>query len=132
MNKSTLCFASACAFILFNAPAGFAAGAGSGPKARIFAKYDTNKNGVIDGDEVAALRKDFAADAKGELARYDTDHDGKLSDAEIAAIKPPGSKKAGEKKVGGGKKGTETKSASTEPTTAASKSADPEKKTEAK
>lgn len=67
----------------------------TGPKAKIFAKYDTNKNGVIDGDEVAAVRKAYAADPKGEFAVYDTDHDGKLSDEEIAAIKPPGGKKGG-------------------------------------
>ena len=77
-----------------------AQGAALGPKARIFAKYDTNKNGVIDGDEIAAVRKAFAADPKGEFAAYDKDHDGKLSDEEIAAIKPPG---------GGGKAGAAKK-----------------------
>ncbi|MEO6246895.1 MAG: EF-hand domain-containing protein [Opitutaceae bacterium] len=81
------------------------AAAGSGPKARIFAKYDTNKNGVIDSDEIAVVRKAFAADPKGEFAAYDKDHDGKLSDEEIAAIKPPGQ---------GGKKGGDKKSASDE------------------
>ena len=75
-----------------------------GPKARLFAKYDSNKNGVIDGDEVAAVRKAFAADPKGEFSTYDKDHDGKLSDEEIANIKPPGAKKDGEKKAGGKKK----------------------------
>ena len=74
-----------------------------GPKGRIFAKYDTNKNGVIDGDEVAVVRKAFAADPKGEFATYDKNNDGKLSDEEIASIKPPGGKKAGEKKAGGKK-----------------------------
>ncbi len=66
------------------------AAAGSGPKATIFAKYDTNKNGLIDGDEVAAVRKALAAEPKGAFAVYDKDHDGKLSAEEIAAIKPPG------------------------------------------
>ena len=80
------------------------AAAGGGPKARIFEKYDTNKNGIIDGDEIAAVRKAFAADPKGEFAAYDKDHDGKLSNEEIAAIKPPGAKKDGEKKSGGKKK----------------------------
>jgi hypothetical protein len=75
-----------------------------GPKARIFAKYDTNKNGIIDGDEVEAVRKAFAADPKGEFAAYDTNHDGKLSDEEIANIKPPGGKKGGDKKSGGKQK----------------------------
>ena len=71
-----------------------------GPKGRIFAKYDTNKNGVIDGDEVAAVRKAFATEPKGEFATYDKNNDGKLSDEEIASIKPPGGKKAGDKKAG--------------------------------
>ncbi len=75
-----------------------------GPKARIFLKYDTNKNGVIDGDEIEVVRKAFAADLKGEFAAYDVDHDGKLSSEEIANIRPPGAKKDGEKKSGGKKK----------------------------
>jgi hypothetical protein len=78
--------------------------AAEGPKARIFAKYDTNKNGVIDGDEIAAVRQAFAAEPKGEFAGYDKNADGKLDDAEIAAIKPPGAKKDGEKKGGAKKK----------------------------
>ncbi len=113
----------------FVAAAGFAslllaldarAAAASGPKAKIFAEFDKNKNGVIDGDEIAAVRKAYAADPKGPFARYDTDHDGKLSDAEIAEIKPPGAKKDGEKK-GGGKKKSD-----------ADKPADAEKKTDSK
>ena len=78
-----------------------------GPKAKIFAEFDKNKNGVIDGDEIEAVRKAYAGDPKGQFARYDADHDGKLSDAEIAEIKPPGAKgakKDGEKKSGGKKK----------------------------
>jgi len=82
-----------------------------GPKAKIFATYDTNKNGVIDGDEIAAVRKAFAADPKGEFASYDKNHDGKLDDAEIAAIKPPGQggKKGGDKKAPEGEKKTDPK-----------------------
>jgi hypothetical protein len=80
------------------------ASAAEGPKARIFAKYDANKNGIIDGDEIAAVRKAFAAEPKGEFASYDKNTDGQLDDAEIAAIKPPGAKKDGEKKSGGKKK----------------------------
>lgn len=79
--------------------------AAPGPKARLFAKYDTNKNGSIDGDEIAAVRAAFKAEPKGEFARYDANADGKLDDAEIASIKPPGQ---GGK--GGGKKGGEAKS----------------------
>ena len=97
-------FAALAALALAVLPALSAAQSGLGPKARIFAKYDTNKNGVIDGDEVAAVRAAFKADPKGEFAGYDKDKDGKLDDAEIAAIKPPGQggakggKKSGEKK----------------------------------
>jgi Ca2+-binding EF-hand superfamily protein len=60
-----------------------------GPKARFFAKYDKNHNGVIDEDEKEAIRKDYAANPDGDLKRFDTNKDGKLDDAEIAAIKPP-------------------------------------------
>lgn len=88
---------------LFTITSLFAASAGKGPKARIFAEFDLNKNNVIDGDEVAAVRKAFAADPKGQFASYDKNKDGKLDDAEIAAIKPPGTKKDGEKKSGGKK-----------------------------
>lgn len=88
---------------LFTATSLFAASAGMGPKARIFAEFDLNKNNVIDGDEVTAVRKAFAADPKGQFASYDRNKDGKLDDAEIAAIKPPGTKKDGEKKSGGKK-----------------------------
>lgn len=101
MKKFTV-FAAACGLCFGLAPTG--ARAAEGPKARLFAKYDTNKNGVIDGDEVAAVRKAFAAEPKGEFASYDKNHDGKLDDAEIAAIKPPGAKKDGDKKAGGKKK----------------------------
>jgi hypothetical protein len=110
MKKNPLLAAALCAVALL-APAGmFAADkpadksdpslAKLGPKARIFAQFDTNKNGIIDGDDVAAVRAAYAADPKGQFAVYDKDHDGKLSAEEIAAIKPPG---AGGK-TGAGKK----------------------------
>lgn len=83
--------------------------AAPGPKAKIFARYDTNKNNIIDGAEVAAVRAAFKADRKGEFARYDTNTDGKLDDAEIAEIKPPGQ---GGKK--GGKNDGKKKSGSTQ------------------
>lgn len=57
-------------------------------KAQLFAKYDVNKNGKLDPDELEALRKDFAASPKGALKRLDTDKDGKLSDEEIKALQP--------------------------------------------
>jgi hypothetical protein len=107
MKKSTVIIAATALFAIS------AAAQSPGPKARIFARYDTNRNGVIDGDEIAAVRKAFAADPKGEFARYDTDHDGKLSDAEIAGIKPPGGGgKKGGNKSGGKKSGDKTDAAS--------------------
>ncbi len=75
-----------------------------GKKAKLIAKYDKNGNGIIDGEEKDALRKDFAADPKGDLKQYDTNGDGKLSDEEIAAIKPGSGKKGGETKKAGGNK----------------------------
>jgi hypothetical protein len=108
MTSKTLLAVALGAALVTGSSAVFAAA--PGPKARIFAKYDTNKNGVIDGDEVAAVRKAFAADPKGEFARYDANADGKLDDAEIAEIKPPGQGgKKGEKKSGGSKKKTDDK-----------------------
>lgn len=102
----------ACATMFMCANLTTLAAATPGPKARIFAKYDTNKNNVIDGDEVAAVRKAFAAELKGEFATYDKNADGKLDDAEIAGIKPPGAGgKSGEKKGGGKKSGTDVKEA---------------------
>ena len=105
--KNPLFLAASVAALALLAPNSAFAAAAAGPKAKIFAEFDANKNGVIDGDEVAAVRKAFAADPKGQFARYDADKDGKLSDTEIAEIKPPGAKKAGEKKgekKAGGKK----------------------------
>src|SRR2546423_2537591 len=85
---------------LFTLLVGFTALAAksNGPKAKFFAKYDANHNGIIDEDEKAAIRKDFAADPEGELKRFDKNKDRKLDDEEIAAIKPPTGKKKGEKK----------------------------------
>jgi Ca2+-binding EF-hand superfamily protein len=70
-------------------PSTVVAGKADGPKAKFFAKYDKNHNGVIDEDEKDSIRKDYAADPEGDLKRFDKNHDGKLDDAEIAAIKPP-------------------------------------------
>jgi hypothetical protein len=95
---------AACGAVLLCASSTVFAAAAPGPKARLFAKFDTNKNGVIDGDEIAELRKAFAAEPKGDLARYDTNKNGKLDDAEIAEIKPPGQKGAKDGKKDGGSK----------------------------
>ena len=63
----------------------------------VLATYDKNSNGVIDGDEVEALRKAFETDAS--LKALDTNKDGKLDDTEIAAVKAAGGKGAGKKKA---------------------------------
>jgi hypothetical protein len=111
LNSRALVFVGIAAAAAALAPLrAVAANAGNGPKAQIFAKFDTNKNGVIDGDEITAVRAAFAAEPKGQFARYDTNQNGKLDDAEIAEIKPPGAGgKKGEKAddKGGGKKKTE-------------------------
>ena len=52
----------------------------------IYAKYDVNKNGVLDADEKVALVKDFDADKTGTLKALDNNKDGKLTDGEIATI----------------------------------------------
>ncbi len=58
---------------------------GKKASAAILATYDKNGNGKIDGEEVDALKKDFAA-GKPELKSLDTNNDGTLSDEEIAAV----------------------------------------------
>lgn len=118
MNRTKFVFAAAALGAALFTVTAFAQS--PGPKARIFLKYDTNKNGVIDGDEIAAVRKAFAAEPKGEFVAYDVNGDGKLSDEEIAGIKPPGAKKDGAKKSGGKKKAD------------AEKPAEPEKKPDGK
>ena len=50
-------------------------------------KYDTDKNGAIDGSEIDALRKAFDADKTGPLKKLDGNSDGTLDDKEVAEIK---------------------------------------------
>ena len=52
----------------------------------VLKQYDTNGNGVIDGDEKDAVRKAYEADKDGPLKRFDVNNDGKLDDSELAAI----------------------------------------------
>jgi len=104
MKKLTLLVTALALF----APAALFAAKADGPKAKILAKYDTNKNGKLDPEEFEAVRKDFAANPKGDLAKLDTNKDGKLSDDEIAALVPGAGKKKSDdpaaKKSGGKKK----------------------------
>jgi hypothetical protein len=104
MNKVYLVTLSLCLFALAASPTAFAAKA-DGPKAKFFAKYDKNHNGIIDKDEKDAIRKDYAANPDGDLKKFDKNKDGKLDDEEIAAIKPPASKKKGDKTEKAGKAG---------------------------
>lgn len=59
----------------------------------IFGKYDVNKNGVLEADEIAALKKDFDTGASADLKKLDLNSNGKLDDNEVAAIKPEAKKK---------------------------------------
>ncbi len=60
---------------------------GEGPSVGMLLKtYDTNGNGTIDGDEVAAIKKAFDG-GDAEVKKLDKDADGKLSDSEIASVK---------------------------------------------
>jgi hypothetical protein len=54
------------------------------------AKYDLNKNGILDPNEIALIEKDAEL-----MKKYDKDGDGKISDSERAAMQdslktPPG------------------------------------------
>jgi Ca2+-binding EF-hand superfamily protein len=61
-----------------------------GFKEKMLAKYDANKNGVLDADEKAKMRSDFQAkrtEKKAEiLARFDTNKNGVLDPDEKAAM----------------------------------------------
>ncbi len=82
--------------VAFTAPAHAGKGNKKGKKggADLLATYDKDGNGKIDGAEVDALKKDFAA-GKPEVKALDTNNDGTLSDEEIAAV---GGKKHKKKK----------------------------------
>ena len=63
-------------------------------------ELDKNGNHQIDGDEVDALKKQFAAEQKSGLGRFDKNADSKLDDAEVKAINAVMAKR-GEGKAGG-------------------------------
>ena len=64
---------------------------------------DANSNHQIDGDEIEALKKQFAAEPTGPLARLDRNKDGTLNDREIKGLNARMAKR-GEGKAGGKKK----------------------------
>lgn len=61
------------------------------PSKETLAKYDANKDGMLDAAEEDTWKADVAAKAKAtresNLAKYDTNKDGKLDEAEKAARK---------------------------------------------
>lgn len=73
-------------------------------KAKLVEKYDANKNGKLDTDEMAQIKSDFLADPRGELKRLDTNQNGKLEDDEVSALINEKRAKAGERKPAGKKK----------------------------
>lgn len=87
------------AFLLSAAPASFAKGKKDQRTSGTYgvAKFDVNENGILDPDEIAALRSAFAA-GDTALQPLDVNNDGKLDDAEIAAIKLPAPEKKKKKK----------------------------------
>jgi hypothetical protein len=61
-------------------------GKAAGRPGKVLKDLDRNGDRQISGDEVDALKKQFAADPKGALARLDRNGDGKLDDDEIKAL----------------------------------------------
>ena len=61
------------------------------PSKETMAKYDTNKDGMLDDAETAAWKADIAAKSKAtkeaNLAKYDANKDGKLDETEKAVMK---------------------------------------------
>lgn len=90
--KSTTLLLCAAALLTLALPASVLAGGNADKKAGkramrdLMSQYDKNGNGSIDGDEVEAVKKAYAADPNGALKQFDTNADGKLDDTEIAAI----------------------------------------------
>jgi len=64
----------------------------------ILAKYDANTNGMLDTDEVAKLKADYAAGNEPDAAVFDVNNDKTLDDTEIAAIEKAATAKSKHKK----------------------------------
>ncbi|BCU76030.1 hypothetical protein [Luteolibacter sp. LG18] len=63
-------------------------------KERILGKFDTNKDGALSKEELAAAPERLS---KRLLESWDTDKNGELSKAEVDAIKAPEGGKGGER-----------------------------------
>ena len=62
----------------------------SAESAQIFAKYDTDHNGILNVEEAATIASAFRQNPNDPMLKpFDTDHDGKLSDKEIMVIPGP-------------------------------------------
>ena len=62
----------------------------SAESAQVFAKYDTDHNGVLNVEEAAAIASAYQLNPNDPMLKpFDTNHDGKLSDKEIMAIPSP-------------------------------------------
>ena len=72
-----------------------------GRKAKLFAKYDSNSNGILDENERKVIQADYDKAKDGDLKSFDKDHDGKFSAEEFEGMKAGGK---GTKPGGGGKK----------------------------
>jgi hypothetical protein len=66
-------------------------GGGNGGRAGLIQKYDTNGDGQLDAQEIAAMRADIQAKREARraklLAKWDTNHDGKLEPEERMAMR---------------------------------------------
>ena len=66
-----------------------------GSYTNMLATYDTNKDGMIDDTEKAAMPKKLQKHFTKMMEKYDINKDGKLDDSELAAMKA--AKKAAKK-----------------------------------
>jgi len=86
--KHTLAIATGLAALFVAVPTASAKGGKGGHvkgdrKAKILAKYDTNKDGALSKEEIAVMKPKLAK----RLLKGDTDNDGALSATEFAALK---------------------------------------------
>jgi len=89
LGLTTLLAAGTAGLALANGGGG--AGGFAGGKAKLLEKYDTNKDGVLDANEKAAMKADFqakrAARKAERIAKFDKNGDGKLDESERAAMR---------------------------------------------